>query len=121
MVTTSAGAQGFGIVAGVHALVADTPDDFAAAVVRVLDDPDFATRLGRNGRRLAEQVCTESVANRRMDELLEGIGCRSRPHRDFRSRLRSVMVHAATWAHDVAVRPWRAWLAGDREKRPVDV
>jgi glycosyltransferase involved in cell wall biosynthesis len=104
VVTTSTGAQGFGIVSGEHALIADAADDFAAAVIRVLGDADFARRLGRNGRQLADRVCTEAVANQRMDELLGGIGRDAHPKRGIRSHARSAIVHSATWVHDVFVR-----------------
>jgi glycosyltransferase involved in cell wall biosynthesis len=55
IVSTSLGCEGIAVTSGQHILVADSPHDFAEAVLRVLDQPEFAAQLGRNGRRLAEQ------------------------------------------------------------------
>lgn len=55
LVSTSMGAEGLGCVSGRHALVADEPADFAAAVVRVLDEPDLAASLAGAGRALVER------------------------------------------------------------------
>ncbi len=52
LVSTTIGAEGIALEDGVHALIADTPEDFAAAVLRLLEDRAFARELGRNGRRL---------------------------------------------------------------------
>jgi glycosyltransferase involved in cell wall biosynthesis len=54
VVTTTIGAEGIEARPGTDLLVADTPDDFAAAVVRVLREPETAALLSANGRRLAE-------------------------------------------------------------------
>ena len=52
LVSTTIGAEGIALENGVHALIADTPEDFAAAVLRLLEDRTLAAELGRNGRRL---------------------------------------------------------------------
>ncbi|NWG19705.1 MAG: glycosyltransferase [Chloroflexi bacterium] len=52
-VSTSLGAEGVaGLCDGVHCLLADTPHQFAAAVLRLLDDPVFGGQLGAAGRDL---------------------------------------------------------------------
>lgn len=55
LVTTTIGCEGIALQHEVHALIADTPADFAEAVVRLLDDPALAARLGQNGRQLIEE------------------------------------------------------------------
>ena len=55
IVTTSTGVEGIDAVNGEHLLVADAPAEFAAAVVRLLRDPEFAKQLAARGRRLAEE------------------------------------------------------------------
>lgn len=55
VVGTALGLEGLHVRAGHEALVADDPEAFAAAVVRVLDDDALATRLGAAGRRHVEQ------------------------------------------------------------------
>jgi len=54
IVTTSLGCSGIAVESGTHVLIADAPGDFAAATVRLLDDPALAQRLSEAGRRLVE-------------------------------------------------------------------
>ena len=56
IVSTSLGCEGIAVTHDLDILIADSPADFAAAVLRVLEDPELAQQLGRNGRRLAEQT-----------------------------------------------------------------
>ncbi|HXV98314.1 MAG TPA: glycosyltransferase, partial [Anaerolineae bacterium] len=51
VVATTIGAEGIEIQNGKNMLIADTAQDFAQAVIRVLKEPALASRLGRNGRR----------------------------------------------------------------------
>ncbi|MEK7829624.1 MAG: glycosyltransferase [Acidobacteriota bacterium] len=46
MVSTTVGAEGLPVTDGEELLIADTPEDFAASVVRVLTDQKFALDLG---------------------------------------------------------------------------
>jgi len=46
IVSTTVGAEGLPVHHRSGLLLADTPEDFAAAVVRVLADQEFADRLG---------------------------------------------------------------------------
>lgn len=55
VVTTSVGAEGLRLTDGVHALIADSPQDFARAMTRVLSDAELASSLGEAGRRLVEE------------------------------------------------------------------
>lgn len=55
VVGTTIGLEGLGVVDGRHALVADTAEAFAAAVVRALTDPDLATRLALAAREHVER------------------------------------------------------------------
>ncbi|HXY27767.1 MAG TPA: glycosyltransferase, partial [Acidimicrobiales bacterium] len=50
VVLTSVAAEGMALVDGRHALVADTPEEFAAAVARLHTDPELWTRLRDAGR-----------------------------------------------------------------------
>lgn len=52
VVSTSLGAEGLESVAGRHLLIADDPDEFAAAVLRILNEPALAAQLGAAGRAL---------------------------------------------------------------------
>jgi glycosyltransferase involved in cell wall biosynthesis len=55
VVSTSLGAEGLDSVAGQHLLIADDPAGFAEAVIRILSEPELATRLGAAGRALVSQ------------------------------------------------------------------
>jgi len=50
VVSTTVGAQGLGLAHEKHLLVADDAGDFAAATLRILDDPGEAGRMGERGR-----------------------------------------------------------------------
>ena len=54
VVSTTVGCEGLDLSAGEHLLIADDPSTFAAAVIRLLDDPAEAAALGRRGRALVE-------------------------------------------------------------------
>jgi glycosyltransferase involved in cell wall biosynthesis len=54
VVSTTVGVEGIEAQPGEHLLVADRPEDFAAAVIRLLQHPDEAARLARAGRALVE-------------------------------------------------------------------
>lgn len=54
-VSTTVGAEGIEVRDGEHILLADTEDEFAAATLRLLSDPDLAAHLAQNGRKLMEE------------------------------------------------------------------
>jgi polysaccharide biosynthesis protein PslH len=78
MVTTSIGCEGIAVEHGRHLLIADTPADFADAVSRLLDDPDLAASLARQGRRLAEERYDFRVVCRGIDAVYAGAIDRAR-------------------------------------------
>jgi glycosyltransferase involved in cell wall biosynthesis len=61
VVTTSIGAEGFGLVNESSALIADTPEAFAAAIVRLYSDEALWESLARNSRRLVAENFTPEV------------------------------------------------------------
>lgn len=52
VVTTRIGAEGLDVVSGEHCLIADSPEEFSRCVAQLLDAPQRAAELGRNGRSL---------------------------------------------------------------------
>ncbi len=50
VVSTALGAEGLGAQDGRHMRIVDTPQAFADAVLRLLDDPEEAARLSKHGR-----------------------------------------------------------------------
>ena len=80
VVASSLAAAGLDATAGRELLVADEPDAFADAVLRVLGDPDLALRLARNGRALVEQRYTWSASVAALEQLwLRAAGSRCGP------------------------------------------
>jgi polysaccharide biosynthesis protein PslH len=65
LISTSVGAEGLPLSAGEELLLADTPDDFATAVVRVLKDQSLARKLGaRAAATVRERFGWDKVAAR---------------------------------------------------------
>jgi glycosyltransferase involved in cell wall biosynthesis len=63
LVATSLGIEGLNIVPGRHFLLADTPAEFAAAVLQLIEDPALNSRIAHNARtHLEEQFSWTRVA-----------------------------------------------------------
>ena len=70
MVSTTLGCEGIDVRDGEHLLIADTPDDVAAATVRLLNDRRLGVQLGACGRALAvERYAWDVVARGLLDTL----------------------------------------------------
>jgi polysaccharide biosynthesis protein PslH len=54
IVSTSLGCEGFDVVSGRELMIADSPEEFAAAVITLIRDPDLRQRLGHAAREFAE-------------------------------------------------------------------
>jgi polysaccharide biosynthesis protein PslH len=72
VVSTTIGVEGIDAHHGEHLLVADTPRDFAAAVVDVLRDPRAAARRAEAARALVEQRYSQHRALRDLDAVYPG-------------------------------------------------
>ncbi len=73
IVTTTTGVEGIDAVDGKHLLVADTPTEFAAAVVRLLRDSTLREFLIQNGRRLAEEKYDWQVVLPRLESVYQSL------------------------------------------------
>jgi len=69
IVSTSIGAEGIAVRDGENILIADTPDTFAQAVVRVLQEPTLGERLRENGRRWVQERYNWRRVYARWDEV----------------------------------------------------
>jgi polysaccharide biosynthesis protein PslH len=81
IVSTSVGAEGIQAVDGEHILIADTPEEFAAAIIRLVGSPMECERLGSNARRLIErEYAWDAIGDRFVDlhnRVIERhVGCR---------------------------------------------
>jgi glycosyltransferase involved in cell wall biosynthesis len=71
IVTTTLGCEGIAVQNGQHLLIADRPEDFADAILRLLNNPTFAAQLGQRGRRLIETTYDYRLACRPLDQIFE--------------------------------------------------
>lgn len=55
VISTSEGVRGLGAEAGRHYLAAQTPAEFAEAIIRIVRDPALADRIGQAGRALWQE------------------------------------------------------------------
>lgn len=75
IVTTSLGAEGVEAEDGADMFIADAPEEFAAAVLRLLRDDGLCERLGEKARRLAEECFSWEKGVERLERvLLELVG-----------------------------------------------
>ena len=68
VITTSIGAQGLGVEHGKNILLADTPEEFVAAVAKCIKTPDLCTIIGENA---AEYIALYHNNERITEELLQ--------------------------------------------------
>jgi glycosyltransferase involved in cell wall biosynthesis len=73
VVSTSIGAEGIDVAPEHNILLADDPASFAAAVGRLLDEPDLAARIGRKGRALVEAHYSWDTAAQRLETFFRDI------------------------------------------------
>ena len=62
VVTTALGNQGIGGIPGQHVLVGNTPEEFAARVTQLLQQPAWARTIGLAGRALVKERFRWSAA-----------------------------------------------------------
>jgi glycosyltransferase involved in cell wall biosynthesis len=82
VVTTTLGNDGLGATPGVHLLVADTPADFARAVVRLLGDAALRRRLGDAARQFAAERFGPEVSAAALEREHTAVAALTRPAGD---------------------------------------
>jgi glycosyltransferase involved in cell wall biosynthesis len=73
MVSTTVGCEGVDVHDNEQLLVADAPEAFAGAVVRLFDDPATASALGRAGRARMQEGYSWEFAGDRLDALYDRV------------------------------------------------
>jgi sugar transferase (PEP-CTERM/EpsH1 system associated) len=68
VVATSKACQALSVVDGEHVLIADQPQEFAEALVRIIRDDDLAGRLGRNAREYVDKHHNWNEKARQLEE-----------------------------------------------------
>jgi GT2 family glycosyltransferase/glycosyltransferase involved in cell wall biosynthesis len=71
VVSTSVGCAGLRFDHGRNLLVGDTPEQFAAHVISLLNDPAGRSRLGEEGRKTAEQFYSWEMSAQQLDRLYQ--------------------------------------------------
>jgi glycosyltransferase involved in cell wall biosynthesis len=79
VVSTTLGAEGLDVQDGVHLLLADDPDEFAAAIVRLIGDPALRTRIAGEAEKLYLDRYDGRAVDQGVRRLLEDLsGSRTR-------------------------------------------
>lgn len=73
VVATSKGAEGLEVTSGEDILIADTPEEFAAQTLRLLEDPELRARLADNARRLVSLRYGWPASAARLEALLQEV------------------------------------------------
>jgi glycosyltransferase involved in cell wall biosynthesis len=71
IVSTTIGCEGIAVEHGKHLLIADTPEEFAEAVLRLIKDKPLAEALRRNGRALVESTYDYRAACRPIERVYQ--------------------------------------------------
>lgn len=73
VVSTSKGAEGLDVTHGKNILIADTPVEFAKAVISILENPQFRETLSVEGRKLVQERYSATVMGNQFNSMLEQI------------------------------------------------
>ncbi len=71
VVSTHKGAEGLDIQDNLHILIADTPEDFAGNIIRLLDDVNMRNKLVNHAYQLVQEKYEWSVVMPRLINLIE--------------------------------------------------
>lgn len=74
VVTTSIGTQGMDTVPGSDIMVADSPQDFADAVIRLFEEPVLWQRLSTNGYAFVERKYSPQAVEAQIDAMIDSLG-----------------------------------------------
>jgi len=73
VVTTSRAVSALAVEAGREVLIADTPQEFAASVIRLLEDAAYREQVARAGRRYVEENHPWPKVIERLEEVYDEI------------------------------------------------
>lgn len=73
VVTTSFGAEGFGLQPGEDLLIGDSAESFAAQVIALLDDSDLHDRIARHGYDFIKQHYSVPAVEQLLDSAMQGL------------------------------------------------
>lgn len=70
VVTTSIGAEGFGVTDGEHLLICDDSESFANGVIELINNDEYRSQIGKAARKFIEDNYSDIVAFKRVKSLL---------------------------------------------------
>lgn len=73
VVTTSMGVEGIDAKDYEHLMIADDPELFATKTINLLNNPQYALKIGGNGRKLIIEKYDWEIIGKRMNRLYEGV------------------------------------------------
>jgi glycosyltransferase involved in cell wall biosynthesis len=73
VVTTTVGLEGIDACPGEDVLVADSPEEFAGSVIKLMQDKELQQKLSTNGRRLVEEKYDWQVVLGELDRVYQGL------------------------------------------------
>ena len=76
VITTVFGNEGIGAVPGRDIIVADTPDIFAAEVIKVLSDSNYADRIAQNGQEYIRKLFGREAVFARLESIYRQLKAR---------------------------------------------
>lgn len=71
VVSTTIGAQGFNAKNGEEMFIADTPEDFADAVLKLLNDPELQENVGLAGQKMNESLCSPEYIEQQLEKMYD--------------------------------------------------
>lgn len=75
VVATSKGAEGLSVTSGEHLLIADSPEDFAESILRLMMDPGLRQRLSEAASQLVRERYDWAVISPLFLDLVERVAC----------------------------------------------
>lgn len=76
VVSTPKGVEGLDLINGTHVLIASTADEFAAATLRLLDQPGLRQFLAANGYQRVSELYDWRMIGRQLNELVADVATR---------------------------------------------
>ncbi|CAH1202358.1 conserved hypothetical protein [Candidatus Nitrotoga sp. BS] len=102
VVTTTTGIEGFGLTPGTHALVGDTPREFADAVIKLLQDRTLLDRIRMAGYQFIRENYSDVALKKRVNDLFDRLDDHPVKHLSLAIRMQSKLKQA--WSRHIA---WR--------------
>jgi glycosyltransferase involved in cell wall biosynthesis len=73
VITTTIGAEGIDAAPGIDLMIADTPQDFAAKTIYLLQHPEEASQMGKRGRKVIEKYYDWQAIGKTMQRIYDEV------------------------------------------------